>query len=689
MKKLYIPIAFIALLFLISPAVKQVRKAIKQHERARYEQVLKMKYLDAPKAEKEGSREEGAKADQPDMAAYRDYLMTFDPATGKVPKERLLTAYQKTHQAALLKSDLTALAWQGYSSEMGGRTRAIMFDPNDPSHKKVWAAGVTGGLWYNTDITNPSSEWIPVDDFWPVLAVRCITYDPNNTQVLYVGTGEPETAIITYRESSGVGQGIWKSADGGITWSQMISTTGFEYIQDLVVRNEGGNSVLYAAVVSGLYHGPHLSQPSDGLFRSANGGETWAQVLPTITGSSAPYSPSDIELGADGRIFVGTRPNMDGEGGATLLYSDSGIQGSWSVNESYRTLIEMDPDFPYPGRVVMAASKSNPNVVYALVASGYINPANNFKYFNCFYILKSTDKGQNWTEKSLPNDITSGSNFATIAWHALDIAVDPNNENHVYIGGLDVHHTTNGGDSWHRVSDWSLMYGGGGPLYIHADQHIIVFKPGSSDQVLFGTDGGVFYTTDGTSIQPTFEQRNTGYNTLQFYTCAINPIAGQDYFYGGLQDNGSLYYTGNPLSIFDMVSGGDGACCFYDEDEPSLSITSIYYNQYYIFSNGGYINGLYNWSSGTFVSPADYDYRRNAIYANAVDYVGNYADMILRLTDLTGTGNGQFLGLNTGSTVPFSAVTYSPYSSNADARLFVELMPEGFSGSCMLKGSRS
>ena len=98
---------------------------------------------------------------------------------------------------------------------MGGRTRAIMYDPNDASGNKVWAGAVTGGLWYNNDITDDQSAWVPVNDFLANLSVSCIVSDPNNLQVFYAGTGEAETARVIYRESSGVGMGIMKSADGG------------------------------------------------------------------------------------------------------------------------------------------------------------------------------------------------------------------------------------------------------------------------------------------------------------------------------------------------------------------------------------------------------------------------------------------------------------------------------------------
>ncbi|MCK9204238.1 MAG: T9SS type A sorting domain-containing protein [Bacteroidales bacterium] len=661
-----IPATIILSLFCLGLVFVPLKNRHSDRIRKNHEIFLSVLNKKAPKTKK---LKNGKSADEPGMATFHDFLMTFDPATGKVPRERLITAYEQTEELASLKRT-NSIVWQGYPSDMGGRTRAIMFDPNDPTHKKVWAGGVTGGLWYNIDITNAASPWTPVSDFWSNMAIRCLTYDPLNPQVFYIGTGEVETAMQTYRESSGLGFGIGRSTDGGSTWYHIPNTEQFAYVTDIVVRNENGNSVIYAGVASGLYKGSqHQSLPSDGLYRSADGGNSWQQVLPLIDGSSVPYCVSDIALGADNRIYVGTRPNLDGEGGAILLYSDDGFQ--WTVNSQYQTEILNTASRNIPGRVVLATAASDPNVVYALIASGYVEPSNGFNYFNCYHILRSADKGVSWTKKALPNNLTSGNNFATIAWHALDIAVDPNNSNALYIGGLDVHKSVNGGTSWIRVSDWAAMYSGGGPDYIHADQHIIVYKPGSSDELLFGCDGGVFYTANGSTYNPTLEEHNKGYSTLQFYSCALYPEAGINQFYGGLQDNGCLFYMGAPLTINDMVSGGDGAYCFYDKIDPSLSITSIYYNQYYIFVDGNFQNGLYNWSSGTFVSPADFDYKKKFLFCNAVDYIGNHQDQILRLSNLTGNCSGTFLSLNTGTTVFFSAVRYSPYSPTGKSTLFV------------------
>ncbi|NCA74905.1 MAG: hypothetical protein EOM90_01090 [Alphaproteobacteria bacterium] len=639
--------------------------------RKEFEQKLVSLNRLAPEKKNKGDRKK-PKTDEPGMAAFHEFLMTFDPATGTVPRERLRAALGQTRNSLALKQANNIL-WQGYPSDMGGRTRAIMYDPNDPTHKKVWAGGITGGLWYNNDITDATSAWIPVGDFWACLSIRCLAYDPGNTQRLFAGTGEAETAIQTYRESSGLGLGIFWSQNGGLTWEPMPSTEQFAYVTDLVIRIENNVSVIYAGVASGLYGGnQHSSGPSDGLFRSADMGQTWQQVLPNITGLTIPYCVSDIALGADNRLYVGTRANLDGNGAAVILTSDNGL--NWTVNSQYQTEILASPVNNIPGRVVLATAPSDANVVYALIASGTINYSDGFKYLYCYHILRSADKGVTWTKKNLPTDLTSGDNFATIAWHALDVAVDPNDPMTVYIGGLDIHRTINGGLTWSRLSDWSHMYGGGGPQYIHADQHVILYKPGSSEEILFGTDGGVFYTPDGSYYAPSFAQRNKNFSTLQFYTCAIHPYPGIQQYYGGLQDNGSLFYmgTGNPLTLNDMVSGGDGAYCFFDESNPSISITSVYYNQYYIFDDANFLNYAGNWSSGTFVSPADLDYKMGMLYCNAVDYLGNWQDQILRIEDLSGTyPTGTFINLNTGSTVYFSAIRYSPFSPAGKSTLFV------------------
>jgi len=636
-------------------------------KREKYENYLTGQFENIEEFSKEELKEM-PKPTRPDLAAIQNYYMTLDPELGRVPLERLVDAYHETksqsNQAKLKSSE--QIEWGNIDVEMGGRTRALCWDQNDPSHKKVWAGGVTGGLWYNNDITNDNSSWIPVDDFWPNLAISCITFDPNNSNIIYVGTGEAQTAFTTYRESTGVGIGIWKSIDGGNSWDLLPSTEYFKYITDIKVRNENGVSVIYAGVASGFYQGVnHQSIPSDGLYRSNNGGETFEQVLPNITNLEVTYTPADIEIAADGRIYIGTMPNMDDEGGATILMSDVGTNGNWTVFEDYRILIEQGVgDFYLPGRVMLAPAPSDENVVYAVIGAGYNN---GFKYFKGNYILRSPNKGQTWVEKNLPSN---NPNWASLSWHAFIISVDPNDANRVNIGGLDVYKSNNGGNSWYHVSDWSAMYWGGGDEYVHADQHAQKYNYNSSNEMIFGSDGGVFYTSSATNNYPVFEQKNLNYNTLQFYTCAMSPLSNDDTYVGGLQDNGTLYYTGSPISIDDMIDGGDGAYCFIDQDEAEIMISSVYYNSYTVFVNGTPQVNM-GQSSGIFINPAAYDYSNNILYANAVNFFGNYQNRILRIEGIPNYPNEDYLYLNTGISVYFSHIQSSPYAVEGKSTLFL------------------
>lgn len=633
-------------------------------ERQKYEAFLVNDYSNIPELGMDDI-ESLPKPDRPDLAAIQNYYMTLDPDLKRVPTERLHEAYLEMQR---IKAENTAngnrsqIYWDGTGANMGGRTRALMYDPNYQGDDRVWAGSVTGGLWINEDITDPDDEWLPVDDFWADLSVSCIVYDPNDTETFYVGTGEAQTALIIYRESSTVGMGIMKSTDGGETWDHIPSTIDFKYVTDIAVRDENGTSVIYAGVVSGEYHGTHQSLPTDGLYRSVDGGGTWEQVLPNIDGLTIPYAVSDIEITSDNRIFVGTMQNINQDGGSVIFYSDSGLPGSWEKYDDIQQTILAQSYYKIPGRVILASAQSDANRIYALFAVGYDD---GFTYYRSRYIIRTDDAGQSWYNINLPDY-----EYATLAWHALMASVDPNDPDHVYVGGLDVWKSENGGTSWNHVSDWALMYWGGGPEYVHADQHQAVSKPGSSDEIIFGTDGGVFYTSQGTSNSPDFQQMNQAFNSLQFYTCAINPLEYENKYIGGLQDNGTLYYNNAPLEIDDMVDGGDGAACFWDKDEPQMFITSVYYNRYTVFLNGSPANSVGSYS-GTFISPADYDYRENTIYSNACHFFGSWADNLLRCSGLPWGVTEAYVPINTGSIVPFSHVKFSEFSPSGKSTLFV------------------
>lgn len=520
------------------------------------------------------------KKDRPDLAAEQDFLLTMDPATGTVPIERLFEANRIARQLqeeaeARGGGPLVTRDWEDRGpNNVGGRTRALMFDPNDPTGNKVWAGGVAGGLWYNDDITSASAEWTSVDDFWPNLAAASIAYDPTDPQVMYVGTGEGYLNFDSVR-----GAGIFKTTDGGLNWELLASTdtSSFWFVQRLAVHPTTGD--VFAATRSGM-------------FRSQDDGGSWESVQ---TGAF-----NDVEVATNGTIYTTTGVAFT----AGFVYSSTtGDAGSWTqLNNGTNGMPNIGLS-----RIEIAVTPADPLVLYAVAASPGGTVAG---------LWRTADGGANWTALSRPVDADPGigADFSRgQAWYDLSIAVDPNNVGTAFVGGIDVFKTTDSGASWRQISHW---YGGFGFPEVHADQHAVVFKPGSSDEIVFSHDGGVTYTANGTATQPTLPPRNTSYNVTQFYANALAPEAGSNVMLAGAQDNGTQRYSTPGVNATTEVYGGDGGFNFIDQTQSSIAIASYVYNNYYRSANGGltFGTGLINENTGSFINPADYDDREDILY---------------------------------------------------------------------------
>ncbi|WP_109438062.1 MULTISPECIES: T9SS type A sorting domain-containing protein [Aquimarina] len=642
------------------------------------------------------------KPDKPDYAALHEYLTTLDPNTRNVPKERLLKSYQFT-KAQALKSKLIKkdgkddIQWENVPANIAGRVRKIVFDPSDATHKKIWAGSVTGGLWFNNDATDPASSWENASGFFENLAVGAIAFDPDNNDIMYVGTGESYTAVNIYRESSGKGTGIWKSTDHGETWQLIPSSTDFAYVNDILIRNEAGINVVYAAVVSGTYKGElQGSNTTNGLYRSIDGGQTWTQVLPNIIGDTTPYAPSDIEEIAGGKLLVGTMRNTDENGAGVILSSLDGI--NWTINDSFAN-DKFDPmNNIYPGRIKFAVAPSNSNRVYAVISGGFKFPSGFIRDSSSLCILlQSFDAGATWSEFAGPSLNLGWGRWGSLTWHAMALGVDANDENTIMLGGFNsfkltgtdtADNTETTGLKWQSMSYWipnQEFY----PEFVHADHHTIMYRPGSSDEVFISTDGGVFYSNDITSsnvaeignlanVFPSFVEVNKGLNTVQYYTVGIHPNKGFNSYYGGTQDNGTLRYDGSPIDVNDMVSGGDGAFAFVDINEPNIVITSVYHNQYIVSRDAGATSEFVNALSGTFINAADYNSITNTLFANGMGLGGaitstdnQHIDELLRIEIKGSEITSKFTPLNTGSTVPYSSIKVSPYDKTRTSTLFI------------------
>ena len=518
--------------------------------------------------------------------------MTRDPNTNSVPSERVLDAIKLRDAKLNSRSYLnrqTEINWtERGPSKQAGRTRALMLDGNFSSNNKVWAAGVSGGLWSITNIENASSEWTKVSDFWDTLNITCVASDPTDANIIYLGTGE--------KRGSGLkGFGIWKTSDGGSTWSQLSSSTDLKYIDTIIVREEGGVGAVYVGGGRSLSEGEYTG--INGLQKSTDGGATWTEVLGEIAAGSS-HHVTDLELDSNNRLIVGTRTNTFGDGGGQIFYSDDGAVFSpytiGALGSFDRTFVDVSP--------------SDPNVLYAMFESattGYIT-----------WLGKSEDAGITWTQKSIGQD-ESGNPFGDYQgsmdyWGFLGI--DPNDTNTIYAAGaLSIHKSTDSGTTWTEISEWR---GTGFSLpYVHADHHNIVFI--DSDKILMSNDGGVFLTTDGGN---TFTMKNDNMVTTQFYSTAIHPTD-SNYVLGGTQDNGTwkLNTAGKQAGV--EVYGGDGGYAHIDQVDPDYQFGATTYGNIFRSVNGGQSFGLYSnvtnsdgTDAGFFINPSVIDGVNKAMY---------------------------------------------------------------------------
>ncbi|HRI03894.1 MAG TPA: carboxypeptidase regulatory-like domain-containing protein [Pyrinomonadaceae bacterium] len=614
----------------------------------------------------ENESEENDMYDGPDIAFQFEYDRTKDPATGVVPDKQLLVAIDKTMESKeadarargiqlpteeighrLLKDDTkeektdrtgrrsaktakiapdapSALVWteRGPNSDTvgpsngntranggitSGRIRSILVDANDSTGKTVLVGGVDGGLWKTTDITLSPATWTQLSENLSNLAVSDIVQDPRpgQTNTLYFGTGEG------YRNADAVrGNGIFKSLDGGATWTYLPSTSSFVYTTRLVIDSAGN-----------LYAGTRIS---GGLYRSTDGGTTWTNITPAGLPS---VDVCDIEISSTGRLHV-TFGII-----ATNSYRFTDIPTTVDAN-TWTTATTVFTASPV--RTEMAVSG---NTLYAApVDAGYQVPT----------LFKSTDGGANWAATGAQP--TSGW-ASQQGWYSLSMGINPTDANQVIVGGLDTHKSNDGGATWTKISAWV----GTGGQYVHADQHDIAWYDGGN-KLLFASDGGIFYSADGGT---TIRDRNVGLRLKQFYSVAMLPTAGSNYFLAGAQDNGTHALSLPGLGASVEVTGGDGAFVAIDQNEPQYLFGAYVYNQYRRSTNGGASWSSVNFSStvGRFINPFDYENTANIMYC--ADAASSYR----RWTNpQTGSTSAVVAVSNMAGNV--TSVSVSPFTTN-------------------------
>lgn len=468
---------------------------------------------------------------------------------------------------------------------VAGMSRSLVIDPRQPN--TMYTTGMSGGIWKTTD---GGQNWRAVGDLLPILVIGSLAMDPNDSRVLYAGTGDGFVGINAVR-----GGGIYKSADAGETWSRLGSTATdeFVFVNKIVVSGNIARSV-YAAT-------------NAGVMRSQDGGVTWSRSLnrglpnrgchdlALRTDFAADYMFASCGIpgqrpGADLRLGTDPRENISE---SVVVYQNkaAAAEGQWSEVLTDRRM----------GRTVLAIAPSNQSTIYAVAS---VWDPNFGPYANALLaVYRSTTGGDagTWQERVRNDDrnrvntlILSNPYFGICAgnrdtigqaWHNNAAAVDPRDPNRLWVGGVDLFRSDDGGQNFGIASLWWIS-GFRGP-YVHADQHAIVFHPGydgESNRTMYSvTDGGVFRTSNARAgvatgpggpcdlerIGTSWDAMTLGLTTMQFYAGSVYP--GGSAYLGGAQDNGSARGSDQAgFRSWQVLTPGDGGRSVIDVLDPNI-----------------------------------------------------------------------------------------------------------------------
>jgi len=505
-------------------------------------------------------------SDAPRQAPYRfvqereafERGLLVDPHTGMIPQ-----GIKKLERSTALKQPEIHRKNSGTITSMGpvnygGRTRAILVDLADSTGNTLLAGGVSSGVFRSTD---HGESWTKVSPDWAIHSVTTLAQDPSHPEIIYYGTGEALGNSASHG-SFWLGDGIWKSSDGGLTFTQLASTSGdsqadFDNSFDIVHR------IVVHPVSGDIYVAAHRR-----ILRSRDGGETWETLISGDSGTSFSAGYSDIAINATGsRIYAAmngrSKDRLDG-----VYISSSGAMGSFSKiagTDSNSTPEGWKRTGAY-GRIVLAVDPSNEFRLYAFYENGHRNDCRGSSPSSPEADLFRWDGDQSrWTDLSdnLPDETPCSSGNSPLAvqgGYDLCMAVSPLDSNLVVIGGTNLYVSTTAfktPDDFARIGGYYRPGSYGLFPNSHPDMHACVFNPFEPTHLLNGNDGGI-YDGDVTSdpAHMIWTNLNNDYVTYQYYHVGISPIEGDVRVIGGAQDNGTTIAKNSP--IHNSVAGGDG-----------------------------------------------------------------------------------------------------------------------------------
>lgn len=439
-----------------------------------------------------------------------------EPKPAPDQKEELFSA--KTFSGLELRSIGPALT--------SGRVSDLAVDPRN--RKRYFAAIASGGVWKTE---TAGTTWTPVFDSEGSYSIGCVALDPNNPEVVWVGTGENNS-----QRSVGYGDGVYKSLDGGESWEK-VGLENSEHIGKIVIDPRDSNTVFVAS------QGPLWSDGGDrGLYKTIDGGVTWDRVLETSdkTGvSDLVFDPRDPDV-----LYASTYQRRRRVWTLINGGPESAIYKSTDGGEHWRKLESGLPKGDV-GRIGLAISPPNPDVVYAVIeATGKKGG-----------FFRSTNRGETWEKRS---DYVSGS-----PQYYQELIADPVDVDRVYSMDTWFQATVDGGKTFFKVGEAAK----------HVDNHALWIDPRDPEYLLVGCDGGVYESFDRGI---TWDYK-ANLPVTQFYKIAVDNDVPFYHVYGGTQDNFTLggpvrTPTAHGITNADwyITVGGDGFQPRVDPDDPNI-----------------------------------------------------------------------------------------------------------------------
>ncbi|MFH1764187.1 MAG: hypothetical protein ABIF09_08350 [Gemmatimonadota bacterium] len=473
----------------------------------------------------------------------------------------------EAHVAMAEASPFKSLPWQlvGPTNISGRMTDIAVVTPKGESYT-IYVAGASGGVWRTR---NEGVTWEPVFEQAASTSIGDVTAAPSNQDIIWVGSGEANIF-----RSSMAGTGVYKSLDGGESWTHM-GLEGTHTIPRIIVHPQDPSIVYVAASGHEWTHDEYR-----GLYKSTDGGATWRRVL-FLTDQTGvidlvmhPTDPNTLYAATWQRIRERWNDPRN-----EPAYGGSGIYKSTDGGESWSQVNDGLPEPRFRGRIGLDIARSNPEVVYALVdnyetasdapegaTDAYGRPRG--PTIKGATVFRSDNGGGSWQQTSEENQTMAGMS-GTYGWVFGQMRVDPNNEDRIYVMGLGLNVSEDRGKTFRSLRG------------MHGDHHGLWIDPTNSDYLVNVNDGGVAISYDGGENWRTF------YDNLplvQFFNIAYD-MGDPFRVYGSVQDHGS--YRGVvdlsrgrnniPAVEFESAPGGEGSSHAIDPTDPNTVYSAGFY----------------------------------------------------------------------------------------------------------------